>query len=81
MVAVGQAKSAAMESSLALGERQRILLAFTVVMLVLAFTLVALRLLARIKYGPGLWWDDYFILVALVSLTVPNVAPAPLLDE
>lgn len=34
---------------------------------VMAVSFVALRFLARKQRGVGTWWDDYLILIALVS--------------
>ena len=54
-------------------DRQPLILGVYVSGLILSILSVGLRFLARIRYGAGLWWDDWVILVALVLLWSLNV--------
>ena len=52
-----------------LNSRQRQLVIATSFCLALSTLAVALRLIARRKFGIKLWWDDYICVLALVGAT------------
>ena len=49
-------------------DRQPLILGVSIFGLTLVTLAVGLRFLARIRYGNGLWWDDWVNLMALVHL-------------
>lgn len=50
------------------------------VIVALVLIVVSLRVVGRLR-GPGLWWDDYLVIAAVVCQACPSMLDEPLLID